>query len=151
MAVIGNFEVRLQHFRRLWEFCYPKAKILITGRPNFFLDDEEMRLALGISQPSGDNHYCEAIRLKTFSIEQIKDSLREQKSNIREQICSVAQNNSRFLDLVSRPSLLHVVSVIWEKENLGENIESLNSASIMERFVKYSYRRQGLKLSLIHI
>ena len=145
MALIGNFEARLQHFRRLWEFCYPQAKILITGRPNFFLDDEEMRLALGISQPNGDNHYCEAIRLAPFSIEQIEESLREQKPEIKEQICSVAKTNSGFRDLVARPSLLHVVSVIWEQENLGEQVENLNSAYVMERFVKNSYRRQGLK------
>lgn len=145
MALIGNFEARLQHFKRLWEFCYPKAKILITGRPNFFLDDTEKRLSLGISQPTGDNHYCEAIRLAPFSIKQIEKSLRQQKSEIREQISTVAKNNSRFRDLVARPSLLHVVSVIWEKENLGDQIENLNSAYVMERFVKYSYRRQGLK------
>ncbi|MGK7936223.1 MAG: NACHT domain-containing NTPase [Xenococcaceae cyanobacterium] len=145
MELIGNFEARLEHFKRLWEFCYPKAKILITGRPNFFLDDAEMRLSLGISQPTGDNHYCEAIRLAPFSIKQIEKSLRQQKSEIREQISTVAKNNSRFRDLVARPSLLHVVSVIWEQENLGDKIESLNSAYVMERFVKYSYRRQGLK------
>jgi len=145
MALIGNFEARLQHFRRLWEFCYPQAKILITGRPNFFLDDEEMRLALGISQPTGDNHYCEAIRLAPFSIEQIEESLRQQKPEIKEQICSVAKTNSGFLDLIARPSLLHVVSVIWEKEKLGEKVDTLNSAYVMERFVKNSYRRQGLK------
>jgi hypothetical protein len=51
MALIGNMEARRKHFETLWKFCYPQNKILITGRPNFFLDDQEMKKALGIDKP----------------------------------------------------------------------------------------------------
>jgi hypothetical protein len=144
MALIGNMEARRKHFETLWKFCYPQNKILITGRPNFFLDDQEMKKALGIDKPIGDNPYCEAIRLAPFSVEQIQESLREQPQ-IQSQIVDLAKKNTRFRDLVSRPSLLHVVSVLWEKENFANQVARLNSAYVMERFVNSSYRRQGLK------
>ena len=144
MALIGNMEARRKHFETLWKFCYPQNKILITGRPNFFLDDQEMKKALGIDKPIGDNPYCEAIRLAPFSVEQIHKSLREQPL-IQSQIVDLAKNDTRFCDLISRPSLLHVVSVLWEKENFANQVARLNSAYVMERFVNSSYRRQGLK------
>jgi CRISPR/Cas system CSM-associated protein Csm2 small subunit len=146
MALAGNTEARIKHFKTLWEFSYPQSKILITGRPNFFFDNKEMTTALGISQPIGDYPYCEAIRLAPFSIDQIQQFLRNSPSTVKTQICTLAQNNPRFADLVSRPSLLHVVSVLWQIEKLSQEVEKLNSAYIMERFVKNSYRRQGLKL-----
>ncbi len=145
MALIGNAELRLKHFKSLWNFCYPNAKIIITGRPNFFLDDKEMKTALGIMKPISDIPYCEAVRLVPFNVDQIREALREQKELVRNQICTLAQSETRFLDLISRPSLLHVVSVLWEKEGLDKKTELLNSAYVMERFVRSSYRRQGLK------
>jgi hypothetical protein len=75
MALIGNDELRLRHFTSLWKFCYPNTKILITGRPNFFLDHTEMKRALGIISPISDRPYCEAIRLEPFSIDQIQQAL----------------------------------------------------------------------------
>lgn len=145
MALIGNSELRIRHFRTLWRFCYPNAKIIITGRPNFFLDDIEMKTALGIVKPISDKPYCEAIRLAPFTVEQIREALREQKSLVRDQICSFAKSGTRFRELVSRPSSLHVVSVLWEREKLYEKTELLDSAYVMERFVRSSYRRQGRK------
>lgn len=145
MALIGSPELRLRHFRSLWKFCYPNTKIIITGRPNFFLDDREMKTALGIIKPISDKPYCEAIRLLPFTVDQIREALREQKQLVREQICSLAQTEARFLELVSRPSLLHVVSILWERERLYEKTALLSSAYVMECFVRSSYRRQGLK------
>ncbi|MEH1903711.1 MAG: hypothetical protein V7L04_20445 [Nostoc sp.] len=112
MALIGNSELRLRHFRSLWRFCYPNAKIIITGRLNFFLDDREMKTALGITKSISDKPYCEAVRLAPFSVDQIREALRKQKPLVLEQICSLAKKEIRFIELVSRPSLLHVVSVI---------------------------------------
>ena len=37
MALVGDVEMRLKHFRTLWQFSYPKAKILITGSTELFL------------------------------------------------------------------------------------------------------------------
>lgn len=145
MALIGNSELRLRHFRALWKFCYPEAKIMITGRPNFFLDDNEMKTALGIIKPVSDRPYCQAVRLAPFNTQQIREALRVHNVVIQEQICTLAEREPRFLELVSRPSLLHVVAILWEKEALYEKTDLLNSAYVMDCFVRSSYRRQGLK------
>lgn len=145
MALVGDAEMRLRHFKTLWDFCSPGAKIMITGRPNFFLDEEEMKAALGIAKPVGNRPYCEAVRLSPFTVPQINLALRSQSEAVRGRVCRLAEENPRFLELVSRPSLLHIVSVLWEKENLSARAELLTSAYLMDLFVRFSYRRQGLK------
>ena len=145
MTLVGDAAMRLNHFRTLWQFAYPKAKLLITGRPNFFLDEEEMKAALGISKPVANMPYCEALRLAPFSPDQICEALRSYKAEVRNQIHDLALRNERFRDIVSRPSLLHIVSVLWERERLFEQVERLTSAFVMDLFVRQSYRRQGLK------
>lgn len=145
MALVGDAEMRLKHFRTLWQFCYPNSKIMITGRPNFFLDETEMKSALGIYKPISGKAYCEALRLVPFDRQQITLALRAHKGSVRSQICSLVTNNSRFRELVSRPSLLHIVSVLWEREELSSKVDRLNSAFIMDLFVRHSYRRQGRK------
>lgn len=145
MALVGDAEMRLKHFRTLWQFAYPGAKILITGRPNFFFDGDEMRAALGTEKPLSGRPYCCAIRLSPFDGKQISAALRNYKPSVQAQICSLAGRNRRFRDLVSRPSLLFIVSVLWERENLSEKVDQLTSAFVMDLFVRHSYRRQGLK------
>jgi hypothetical protein len=145
MALVGDAEMRLKHFRTLWQFAYPKAKILITGRPNFFLDEEERKAALGINRPLGDRPYCEALRLAPFNPEQIWEAMRAYKSTIRDQIHELVEKNTRFRELVSRPSLLHIVAVLWERERLFDKVDQLTSAYVMDLFIRNSYRRQGLK------
>lgn len=145
MALIGDSDMRLRHFKTLWDFAYPGTKILISGRPNFFLDDKEMQAALGIHKLDISKPYAEVLRLVPFTSEQIRDALRKHKSSVREQICSIAVKSSRFFDIVSRPSMLHVVAMLWETEKLSEKVEQLTSAYVMELFLKNSYLRQGIK------
>jgi hypothetical protein len=145
MAMVSNVAMRLSHFKTLWQFCYPGAKIVITGRPNFFLDDMEKQKALGIHQPQGNNPFSEAIKLESFTTTQIRAALRKYPAIVCQQIDELAGKNSRFYELISRPSLLHIVADLWEKEKLIEKAESLNSANIMKIFVDRSYRRQGRK------
>lgn len=146
IELIGDADIRLQHFRLLWQFAYPKAKILITGRPNFFFDDQELRAALGLTRPQGNAApYCEAIRLAPFTIAQISRVLESYPEATREAIPALAASNDSFYDLVSRPSLLHMVASLWERERLQERTESLTSASVIGLFIERSYRRQGAK------
>lgn len=146
MALVGDADMRLRHFRTLWQFAFPRAKIVFTGRPNFFLDDQELKRALGIGSPIGDRPYCEAIRLVPFGTEQIARALRNHPSDVREQIPMRAATNERFRELVSRPSLLHVVATLWVREKLSDkDPEALSSAFVMDLFVRHSYRRQQQK------
>ncbi|EMI20685.1 WD repeat-containing protein [Rhodopirellula maiorica SM1] len=145
MSLIGDAEMRLDHFKTLWQFCSPKAKILITGRPNFFFDEEELIASLGISVPISGKPYCQALRLEPFDVDRMHLALRKHDEAARTQICEFATQNSEFRELVSRPSLLHIVSVLWTQEKLAEKLGTLSSAYVMRLFVQHSYRRQGLK------
>ncbi len=145
MALVGDRDMRLRHFMTLCQFCYPKARILVTGRPNFFLDDEEMNVALGIGEPRANGPYCEALRLLPFNVEQIEGALRKQPIMIREQILAFARKNDRFRELVSRPSILHIVGALWEKERLFDKVQSLSSAFVIGLYIRHSFTRQGRK------
>ena len=104
-----------------------------------------MIAALGISKPIGERPYSEAVRLAPFSPEQIKEALRTYNQAVIDQIHALVKKNARFRELVSRPSLLHIVAVLWEKERLADKVDKLTSAFVMDLFIRHSYRRQGLK------
>ncbi|VFM95773.1 MAG: hypothetical protein BECKG1743D_GA0114223_100993 [Candidatus Kentron sp. G] len=145
MDLTGDTEARLGHFRTLWQLSYPKTKILITGRPNFFLDDAERKSALGIQRPSVERPYCQSVRLAPFNREQIAKSLRATDAWIRAEILDLAKPHGRFYEIVSRPSLLHIVSTLWQREDFSHYQDRINSALVMDRFIYHSYRRQGAK------
>lgn len=147
MDMIGDREMRLNHFQRLWEFAIPKSKVIITGRPNFFLDDKELKMNLGIDKPFETSHYCEAIHLEKFNNEQIKLALRNIDKNTREQVIEILEKstNSNFYDLISRPAILYLVAVIWKERKLSELKDKINSAIVISEFIKYSYSRQSTK------
>jgi hypothetical protein len=149
MALVGDSETRVAHFQALWKFCYPAAKLLITGRPNFFLDDREMRVALAISKTDAAGPYCEALHLEPFTIDQIDTALRASPVHTRSEIVALAQRDAKFYEIVSRGSLLYVVSQLWEREQLSTHAEQLTSAFIMDLFIRHSLRRQGEKASAV--
>lgn len=149
LDLIGGEEIRKEHFRKLWEYSIPKSKIIITGRPNYFMDDKEMTTLLRLSQQRADSSkYCETIRLEPFKREQICAALRSLKPNVRTEIINVYDTeakNSSFCDLVSRPSLLFLTGLIWEKEELASKLLNINSAEVIRAFLTYSYKRQDEK------
>ena len=145
MALVGEAQARISHFRTLWKFAYPRAKVLITGRPNFFLDDVEMRAALRISKPDAAGPYCEAIYLQPFSIKQMRYALRASPTKTRDEIVSLAQKDAKFFEIVSRPTCLYAVGQLWEREKLWQYEGRITSAFVMELFIQNSYRRQASK------
>ncbi len=146
MALIGDAETRLNHFRTLWQFCYPKSKMIITGRPNFFLDDHEMKAALGIQEPSLERPYCEAVHLSPFAVNKIEESLRATDKQTREEIVQLAQEDEKFKEIVSRPSLLYIVATLWKNKQLSQYKGRMNSALVMGMFIKQSLARQTAKV-----
>ena len=145
MSSVADPEARLAHFRTLWRFCFPRAKILITGRPNLFLDDDELKSALGIARPSGAGPYCGAIHLNPFTIEQMREGLRWTDESVREEILNLARADEKFRDIASRPSLLYIVALLWNSLQLAAHREKMSAASVMGSFVDHCYRRQTEK------
>ena len=145
MSGVADPEARLAHFRTLWRFCYPQAKILISGRPNFFLDDQELQAALGIAVASGAGPYCQAIHLKPFTVPQIEKSLRWTDASVRQEIVDLAKADEKFQDLVCRPSLLYIIARLWGSPQLASRREDMTSALVMGTFIEHCYRRQTEK------
>ncbi|MGN7611701.1 NACHT domain-containing protein [Magnetococcales bacterium HHB-1] len=146
MANVYRAEDKRAHFRALWQFCYQKSKILITGRANFFENTPELRDLLVVQPPQAHRFYTEYIKLKPFDLEQIEDSLRESDVETREGILKQAGKGGAFLDLVARPSLLYTVSRLWHHRELQENRENITSARVISLFLRDVLSRQTSKV-----
>ena len=145
MALGGDAYARYAHFVTLWRFCYPKSKIIFTGRPNYFLDEQELKSLLGIDRALVVGPYCEVIRLEPFDVEQMDNALRAYSTKVRKEIISLAKSNPGFHDLVSRGSLLYVVGELWERGGLSDHGQNIDSASVMGLFIQSTYARQAKK------
>lgn len=134
----GDTEARISHFRTLWQLNYRQAKIIVTGRPNFFLDSRELRRALGNTEQTHTLH------LAPFNRDQIAHSLRKADQSTRTEILDLAQRDGKFYEVVARPSLLYVVSVLWQREDLSRR-HRIDSALVIDRFIRHSLKRQQTK------
>lgn len=147
--LVGDENIRQQHFNRLWEFAsYKQSKIMITGRPNLFLNKYEREEKLHLKKDTKRLFYCDEIKLLPFDKDQIKFALRNVNNLVQIEILEFINNNKNdtFIDLISRPSTLYQVSILWEEIKIKEN---LNSSYIIKEFINHSYRRQNEKLLTI--
>ena len=149
MDMVGNALRRLEHFKRLWEFArYEKSKIIITGRPNLFLDNNEARQYLHLNNNSSSIFTVKAVNLRPFNRQQIKQALRNCNEVTKTEILElhdIVGDGDNFVDLISRPSTLYQTSVIWQ--SLDKN--HINSASVINEFINHAYKRQSQKLQTI--
>lgn len=146
MDLIGDPQSRMQHFASLWQFAaVPNSKVIITGRPNLFLDENSLKEALGILEKSITLPYCEAIELDKFNLNQIEVALRNFDDEIKNDIlayCSSLPQSNTFLDLISRPSTLALVASIWNKFKGTIKADGATSSSIIKEFIQHTYLRQ---------
>lgn len=144
MDMVGNDDIRKMHFKSIWTLVSKQSKILITGRPNYFFDSKEMQSALGIASGSKEIPYCEALYLLPFNKDQIFNSLRSVDPLIKEGIQKIIslQTSKSFIDLISRPSHLFLISQIWIERKLGDRYNNLSSATILNEFLMSCFERQ---------
>jgi hypothetical protein len=149
MDLVGEASLRLEHFRSLWEFSSEReAKIMITGRPNFFLDQVERERSLNIRAQSFEVPYTEAIYISHLDIPRIRQALRNFDANVSGDILNALTSNqaaSSFRDLMSRPSTLFLAANIWEDIRHSDDPSRVNSAEVIGRFIQHSYDRQQRK------
>lgn len=147
MDLVGNDDIRKRHFQSLWKLVQPKSKVLITGRPNYFLDRNEMASALGFQSGTKDLPYCEGLLLQPFRQEQIVQALRASKETVRSGIKHILDNqiSDSFVDLISRPSHLFLISQIWEERKLEQRYQNLTSAIVINEFLQNCFERQTSK------
>ncbi|WP_133510563.1 NACHT domain-containing protein [Candidatus Thiosymbion oneisti] len=135
MDLSGDTEARINHFRTLWRLNYPEAKIIVTGRPNFFLGSKEFRRALGNAEQT------HTLYLAPFNLDQIADSLRKADASTRTEILELARRDGKFHEVVARPSLLYAVSLLWRQEQLSER-RHIDSALVIDLFIRQTLKRQ---------
>lgn len=150
LDMVGDKLRRLEHFKTLWEFArYKKSKVIITGRPNLFLNNDEARNYLQLSCGKITTFHVKAIKLEPFSREKIKLALRNTSPIISEEIINQydsSLNGKGFSDLISRPSTLFQTSIIWNSINKS----NLNSSKVINSFIDHAYKRQAQKLLAIN-
>ena len=125
---------RYRHFKALWSFAFPNAKLIFTGRPNFFLGSKETNLTLRSMEfhHAEGSAFSELLEIVSLTIEQIRDACRPYDSKIQNGIVKLAERDANFYKIVSRPSMLPVVATIWDK------VESLNeSPAVTDLFDLY--------------
>tara|TARA_R110001606_G_scaffold235088_1_gene382972 strand:- start:1876 stop:4470 length:2595 start_codon:yes stop_codon:yes gene_type:complete len=145
----GKAYHRHQHFNALWKFAYPNTKLIFTGRPNFFLDDEEVNRTLRnqTSRITGGDCYTEVWEIQKLDIEKIIHASRSYEENVKIGIISSIKTNKDFLDIVSRPSMLPVVATIWpEIEELQKNGAPLTGAKLIEKYIQAVFSRKEAEL-----
>jgi len=145
MANVANVEARLSHFRSLWQFAYPNSKIAFTGRPNLFFEDRELEIVFKTAEGSGTAATCQVFRLVPFSIEKIEHSLRWTDKDSRGEIIAAAKSSTQILDIVARPSLLYIVTALWDELRPLLSAGKVMSAQVIDRFIGHSYKRQADK------
>lgn len=149
MDHVGDAEIRLSHMKRLWQLSgFQKAKILLTGRPNFFFDTSERERALLIRDELEDRPYCEPIRLLPLSREQAEVAIREFPTEVVNGILNALSSkaaSASLKELLLRPSTLIWAATVWETLNVEETDAPILSASVLRRFIKQANDRQTLK------
>jgi hypothetical protein len=138
----SDYNTRYEHFKVLMNFCDSTSKIIISGRPNYFINDKELAKLLVTNGRYGIG--CEELYIKKFNEQQIINSLRAQKNTTTKvKILNAIKANRTFKDLMSRPALLFFAQIIWE-ERLSK-VKNITSAKVLKEFLNYSYSRQADK------
>ena len=145
MANVSNVEARIAHFRSLWQFAYPASKIIFTGRPNLFFEDRELEIVFKAHEGGGATAACDVLRLAPFNLPKIEQSLRWTDPDTRTEILTAATASTQILDIVARPSLLHIVAALWTELRPLLRAGKVMSAQVIDRFIAHSYTRQENK------
>lgn len=136
---------RISQFDALWRFAFPKSKLAFTGRPNFFLDDKEMRRLLRIDDmvAASGQPFASLYSFRFFSRDKIIEALRPFDGGTIAQIVGHFDADPAFRDVASRPSMLPLIAITWNeiKQSLEEN-SKVTSAKIIENYVEFEYRRK---------
>jgi hypothetical protein len=141
MAGVSNLESRIAHFRALWKFSHPSAKIAFTGRKNFFLDDGEIKAALGAAIEASDLPHSNVYYLRPLKRCQVEEGLKWVSADVRDNILSAFDKTDQFRDLASRPSLLFIIAGIWHNDPVSMS-ENISSAFVIRKFINETNDRQ---------
>jgi len=137
----GRAYDRHEHFNELWRMAYPGTKVIFTGRPYFFLDEDEKNESLRANVTGGA--YTQLWELAELTPDEVRRVANGFGEALGSKIMSAAEANPAFFEIVSRPSMLPVVATIWDKiEDYRNNGNDLTSAILIEHYIRAIYERK---------
>ncbi len=145
----GRAYDRHEHFNALWRMAFPGTKLIFTGRPNFFLDEQEKNRTLRSDDLRGamGNAYTEPLMLDRLTEGEVERVANGFGRELGTAIMGAVTAHSTFLDIVSRPSMLPVVATIWETiTKLRERGHDLTGAILIELYLQAIYRRKEAEI-----
>ena len=148
IEMVGDKKIRMEHFKSIWRCNTPNSKIIITGRPNYFSNDREQKAFLRTEETEFSRQYCKEIHIQKFDKTRVINVLRNFPTDTKEEILDVwkqQDENSSFIDLISRPSSLFLTCAIWKERKLSDKKNNLNSSTIINEFLLHCYDRQEQK------
>jgi hypothetical protein len=140
---------RHEHFNALWGMAFPQTKLIFTGRPNFFLDEEEKNRTLRVDEDAGadGNAFTQLWELALLTIDEVAQVASGYGRDLGKAITRAAEADPAFLEIVSRPSMLPVVATIWPSiEELRNRGYSITSALLLERYIAAEYKRKEAEI-----
>jgi NACHT domain-containing protein len=141
----GRAYDRQEHFNALWRMAFPGTKIIFTGRPNFFLDENEKNRTLRADTMRGaaGNAFTQVWELDRLIESEVRQVVYGFGETLGQAIMAAANAHPAFFEIVSRPSMLPVVATIWDTiEGLQRRERGLTSAILLERYLQAVYRRK---------
>ena len=149
MDFVGDAALRLEHFKSLWRFAaFPLAKIIFTGRPNFFFDTGERERALLLAEEGADRMHCIPVHLKPFKRSQIKQAVRSFPNATQASLLATIDNaspESELSDLLARPSTLVWAASVWSRLESVLETGHVASAYVIGELLTQCYDRQSNK------
>jgi hypothetical protein len=135
---------RFEQFKALWGFSYPGAKLVFTGRPNFFLDTSERERLLRSSSVARDAglENTRVLSLNFLSRQEISRALRAYPKRVRLEILAACDRDVAFKDIAKRPSMLPVIANQWSQVKAEVERGGVTSASIIRYFIDFLYARK---------
>lgn len=149
MDLVVDAGIRFDHFKNLWSFASePKSKIIITGRPNFFLDDNELLSSLNVCKEAREMPFTDVYYVEKFDKEKIENTLRCFPNDTKSEIVDLLDKSNAsgsFSDLISRPSTLFFAASIWEEISQKTDVQNITSSDVIDAFINHAYERQQMK------
>ena len=149
MGFVGTHEQRIEQLNAIWQLATEKNKILISGRPSYFPNDEELKYALNIKDtddlmPPQQSPYFERLYLAPFSEKDIRSSIELYNYSNDEvaKYLNFIKGNRSILELCKRPSMMHIVRemlpILFEKYQAKE----LNAGKLFNQYISHWIDRQ---------
>jgi hypothetical protein len=141
----GNKLERYKQFNSLWKYAYQGSKILFTGRPNFFFNEDELYEFLNVDNElaSTGQVTSKIYHFDFMGLPEITEVMRNVEPILAKDIISLASTDKSLMDIAKRPSMLPVILSQWQKIKESKNSnEPITPSQIVEGYIKATFLRK---------